>query len=225
MKGFQGAPDHLFDHFPNQYLIDGPRLLLQRCRPCTPVLLFDHAATWLGEEHAERMENFPTSRSSASPRCGDGFHPDSPGGQVTLRNDGSRASANPSQRHLLGRPPARAPFGHGRDPEFPPPAPRWVRPEVANRPGLLFALWPEARRAVARTSLWRPSPAPGRQRLSHMGGWQPWPRAGVASPGPPGALYFQIDNLSVHCPLFPHRASALTLSSRSHALVALPPWL
>ncbi len=88
VDGHQGAPQVYYsDHFLERGPIDGPVGYKLEVPPLHPVL----TATTLpgfGREHAERMSNF-THTNALIALLRDGFHPESPGGTVALRDDGS----------------------------------------------------------------------------------------------------------------------------------------
>ncbi len=88
VAGWSGAPQSLYsDHFLDQYPIDGPLGFKLEVPPLHPVLV----ATTLhgfGDEHAQRMREFPHTHVLLA-LIRDGFHPDSRGGVVELREDGT----------------------------------------------------------------------------------------------------------------------------------------
>jgi choline dehydrogenase-like flavoprotein len=91
VHGWSGAPQSVYsDHFLDGPL-DGPVGFKLESAPVHPLL----AAITLpgfGEEHARRMAGLP-NRQVLIALLRDGFHPESPGGRVVLRDDGSAALA------------------------------------------------------------------------------------------------------------------------------------
>ncbi|MCG2584425.1 GMC family oxidoreductase [Massilia sp. TS11] len=88
VKGYQGAPQTLYsDHFLGTQAIDGPVGYKLEAPPLHPVLL-STTMQGFGQGHAEVMRQFPHAHALLA-LLRDGFHPDSPGGSVSLRADGS----------------------------------------------------------------------------------------------------------------------------------------
>lgn len=88
VKGFSGAPQSVYsDHFLHQGPIDGPLGYKLEVPPLHPVL-FSTTLPGFGRDHGTKMADFPRIQAVIA-LVRDGFHPDSPGGQVTLRSDGS----------------------------------------------------------------------------------------------------------------------------------------
>jgi len=83
-----GAPQSVYsDHFLDSVALDGPAGFKLEVPPVHPIL----AATTLpgfGAAHAELMAKLPHLQVVIA-LLRDGFHPDSPGGRVTLQADGS----------------------------------------------------------------------------------------------------------------------------------------
>jgi choline dehydrogenase-like flavoprotein len=88
IDGFAGAPQTIYsDHFLDTQPIDGPLGFKLEAPPLHPVL----TATTLpddGRAHAEWMANFPRMQVLIA-LLRDGFNPDSHGGAVRLRDDGT----------------------------------------------------------------------------------------------------------------------------------------
>ncbi len=189
VKGFSGAPQTIYsDHFLNQHPIDGPLGFKLEVPPLHPVL-YSTTLPGFGEEHAERMGEFPHVQVIIA-LVRDGFHPDSPGGQVTLRNDGSPRLDYPlnatyweaARRALLAM--AEIQLAAGAE---------WVRP--VHETARACRTWPEARRAIAELPL---APITCRVVSAHvMGGcaMADAPERGVTDHL---GRHFQIDNLSIH---------------------------
>jgi len=83
-----GAPQSVYsDHFLDSLALEGPAGFKLEVPPVHPIL----AATSLpgfGAEHAQLMRKLPQLQVIVA-LLRDGFHPDSPGGRVLLRGDGS----------------------------------------------------------------------------------------------------------------------------------------
>lgn len=88
VDGFAGAPQTIYsDHFLDTQSIDGPIGYKLEAPPIHP-LLFASTVPGFGLEHAKRMKEFRNTHVLLA-LLRDGFHPDSVGGTVALRSDGS----------------------------------------------------------------------------------------------------------------------------------------
>lgn len=88
VDGFEGAPQSVYsDHFLETDAIDGPLGFKLEAAPLHPVL---YASTLhgFGEAHANLMKEFAHAQVLLA-LMRDGFHPQSHGGRVELRRDGS----------------------------------------------------------------------------------------------------------------------------------------
>jgi choline dehydrogenase-like flavoprotein len=94
VNGYAGAPQSLYsDHFLDSVPIDGPIGFKLEAAPLHPVL-YGMTLPGFGVRHAEMMRDFPRAQVTLA-LLRDGFHPDSPGGNVGLRRDGSPVLAYP----------------------------------------------------------------------------------------------------------------------------------
>ena len=88
IHGHAGAPQSLYsDHFLEQYPIDGPLGFKLEVPPLHPVL-FSTTLQGFAAEHAEAMRGFAHTHAQLA-LLRDGFHPESHGGRVELRADGT----------------------------------------------------------------------------------------------------------------------------------------
>ena len=88
VEGWTGAPQSLYsDHFLHQHPIDGPLGYKLEAPPLHPVI-FASTLTGFGAEQAKALALFPHTHVLLA-LLRDGFHPESIGGRVTLRDDGS----------------------------------------------------------------------------------------------------------------------------------------
>ena len=88
VHGHAGAPQSLYsDHFLEQFPIDGPLGFKLEVPPLHPVL-FSTTLQGFAAEHAEAMQSFAHTHAQLA-LLRDGFHPESRGGQVELRADGT----------------------------------------------------------------------------------------------------------------------------------------
>jgi choline dehydrogenase-like flavoprotein len=88
VEGWAGAPQSLYtDHFLHQHPIDGPMGYKLEAPPLHPVI-FTTTLAGFGIDQAKLMSEFPRTQVLLA-LLRDGFHPQSAGGRVTLRRDGS----------------------------------------------------------------------------------------------------------------------------------------
>jgi len=88
VEGFSGAPQSVYsDHFLDAQPLDGPAGFKLESAPTHPILV-GITLPGFGEEHARWMAAFPNTQVVVA-LLRDGFHPDSRGGRVVLRSDGS----------------------------------------------------------------------------------------------------------------------------------------
>ena len=88
VEGWQGAPQSIYtDHFLETQPIDGPIGFKLEAPPIHPVI-FASSVAGFGRQQAEMLRKFPDTHVLLA-LLRDGFHPDSPGGRVKLRSDGS----------------------------------------------------------------------------------------------------------------------------------------
>ncbi|TFY98266.1 GMC family oxidoreductase [Ramlibacter humi] len=88
VEGWQGAPQTIYtDHFLGTQPIDGPIGYKLEAPPIHPVI-FASTLTGIGQEQAQMLSRFAFTHVLIA-LLRDGFHPESPGGTVRLRGDGS----------------------------------------------------------------------------------------------------------------------------------------
>lgn len=88
VEGWQGAPQTIYsDHFLHTQAIDGPIGYKLEAPPMHP-LIFTSTLAGFGSAQAETLRHFPNIHTLLA-LLRDGFHEQSPGGQVRLRSDGS----------------------------------------------------------------------------------------------------------------------------------------
>lgn len=189
VEGWRGAPQTIYtDHFLETDPIDGRIGYKLEAPPLHPVI-FASTVCGHGSEQADLMRGFPSTHVLIA-LLRDGFHPQSPGGTVSLRSDGSPELDYPltgfvmegARRALLSM--AEIQFAAGA---------REVLPvhEVA-RP---YRSWSEARAAIDALPM---KPLLAKVVSAHvMGGCglAGRPELGVVDPH---GLHWQLENLSVH---------------------------
>ena len=218
VNGYAGAPQSLYsDHFLESAPIDGPIGFKLEVAPLHPVL-FGMTLQGFGAQHAALMREFAHAQVILA-LLRDGFHPDSPGGIVGLRRDGSPVLAYPLtpflwdgvRRALLTM--AEIQFSAGA---------RKVYPVHEQAPG--YTSWREAKSAIAQLPL---APLLTRVVSAHvMGGcaMADDPRRGVVDAR---GRHFGVPNLSVHdASVFPTslganpQLSIYALAARNASLLA-----
>ncbi len=189
IRAYAGAPQSIYsDHFLHQAAVDGPMGFKLEVPPLHPVL-FSTTLHGFGESHARLMKDFSRSQTILA-LVRDGFHPESTGGQVSLRRDGSPVLDYPlnatfwesARRALLVM--AEIQFAAGAT---------WVTPVHEKAAG--YTSWAEARKGLAELPL---APLICRVVSAHvMGGCAMGtsPEHGVVNDS---GRHFHIDNLSIH---------------------------
>lgn len=189
VEGWAGAPQTIYtDHFLTTQAVDGPMGYKLEAPPIHPVIFASSIPGW-GEVQAERLRTLPHQHIQLA-LLRDGFAPESPGGQVRLRSDGSAELDYPltpfvmdgARRALLSM--AEIQFAAGA---------QWVLPvhEQADR----YTTWAQAQAAIHALPM---VPLQTRVVSAHvMGGcgMAADPTRGVVRPD---GVHWQVANLSVH---------------------------
>ena len=189
VEGWAGAPQTIYsDHFLETDAIDGPIGYKLEAPPIHPII-FASAVSGFGPEMARQFKAFPNTHALLA-LLRDGFHPQAPGGRVTLRGDGSPVLDYPltdfvmdgARRALLSM--AEIQFAAGA---------REVVP--AHERGATYKSWADAKRAIGALPM---RPHLTRVVSAHvMGG------CGIAGDEKRGVVrpdgrHWQVENLSVH---------------------------
>jgi len=99
VEGYSGAPQSVYsDHFLDAAALDGPVGFKLEAPPVHPILA-GITLPGFGQDHAKWMARFPHLQVTIA-LLRDGFHPQSPGGQVVLRSDGWPALDYPMTEYL-----------------------------------------------------------------------------------------------------------------------------
>ncbi|MBK0394988.1 GMC family oxidoreductase [Ramlibacter algicola] len=189
VEGWKGAPQSIYsDHFLETQPVDGPIGYKLEAPPLHP-LIFASTTTGMGQQQAQALRDFPFTHALLA-LLRDGFHPQSEGGTVHLRSDGSPELDYPlndfvldgCRRALLSM--AELQFAAGA---------RHVLPvhELAQP----YTSWAAARQALHAMPM---QPLLTKVVSAHvMGGCG---LGGTASLGVtrPDGIHWQVDNLSVH---------------------------
>lgn len=189
IEAWDGAPQTLYtDHFLHTHPIDGPMGYKLEAPPMHPVIV-STTLTGHGQAQADLLRQFPHTQGLLA-LLRDGFHAESPGGNVQLRDDGSPVLDYPlndfvmdgARRALLSM--AEIQFAAGA---------RQVMP--AHQMARQYTQWAQAREAIQALPM---KPLLTRVVSAHvMGGcaMAGTERQGVV--GPDG-VHWQLANLSVH---------------------------
>ena len=189
VAGWQGAPQSLYsDHFLDVDPVDGPIGYKLESPPLHP-LIFTTTMIGYGRDAAARFAKFPNDHALLA-LLRDGFHAESPGGQVRLRSDGSPELDYPltafvmegARRAMLTM--AELQFAAGAQ-----------QVAVGHELAPLYSRWAEARDSIAKLPM---KPLLTKVVSAHvMGGcaMAADDRRGVVRPD---GVHWQIDNLSVH---------------------------
>jgi choline dehydrogenase-like flavoprotein len=189
VAGWQGAPQSIYsDHFLDEHPIDGPIGYKLEAAPLHPII-FATTMTGHGRDAAARFAQFPRDHALLA-LLRDGFHAESPGGQVRLRGDGSPQLdyrltdfvMEGARRALLTM--AELQFAAGAQ-----------QVAVGHELAPPYSRWAEARDGIAELPM---KPLLTKVMSAHvMGGcgMAADERRGVVRPD---GVHWQLDNLSVH---------------------------
>ncbi len=189
VEGWNGAPQTLYsDHFLEVDPIDGPIGYKLEAPPVHPVI-FSSTSTGFGAELAADLRQMSNTHALLA-LLRDGFHPQSPGGQVGLKADGSPLLDYPLTPFVMDG--ARRAFLSMAEMQFAAGA-RRVR--LAHDLAQPYTSWAQAKAAIAELPM---KPLLTRVASAHvMGGcgMAGQPQLGVVRPD---GRHWQVDNLSVH---------------------------
>ncbi len=189
VEAWNGAPQTIYtDHFLGTQAIDGPIGYKLEAPPLHPVI-FASTVPGYGQGQHDLLASFPHNHTLLA-LLRDGFHEESPGGQVTLRGDGSPVLDYPLTPFVMDG--ARRALLSMMEIQFAAGA-RQVLPlhEMADS----YTSWAQAREAVKALPM-----KPGLTKVvsAHvMGGcgMAGNERSGVTRPD---GVHWQLENLSVH---------------------------
>ena len=189
IEGWNGAPQTVYsDHFLEVAPIDGPMGYKLEVAPMHPVI-YSTTINDFGLAAAARLAEFPNSQATLA-LMRDGFHPQSPGGQVKLRDDGSPILHYPTNDFLMEA--ARRAFLTMAEVQFAAGAEQVV---VGHEFATPYASWASAQTGIRELAM---QPLSTRLFSAHvMGGcaMSAEERRGVV--GTDGR-HWQISNLSIH---------------------------
>ncbi|HWP19104.1 MAG TPA: GMC family oxidoreductase [Burkholderiaceae bacterium] len=189
IEGWQGAPQSIYsDHFLETQPIDGPMGYKLEAPPLHPVIFATTMAGY-GREQVEMIQRFPHAQVLIA-LMRDGFHPQSQGGVVALRDDGTPVLDYPLNEFLFDG--ARRALWSMAEIQFAAGAQQVLPVHERAKP---WSSWAEARRGIADLPM---EPLSLRVVSAHvMGGCG---MAGSEKLGVvrPDGRHWQIENLSVH---------------------------
>ena len=189
IEGWQGAPQSVYsDHFLEVDAIDGPMGYKLEAAPLHPVI-YGTTINGFGRAAAGRLVEFPNSQATLA-LMRDGFHSQSPGGQVKLRDDGSPILHYPTNEFLMDA--ARRAFLSMAELQFAAGAEQVV---VGHEFAAPYASWAAAQAGIRELPM---QPLSTRLFSAHvMGGcsMSASERGGVVQTD---GRHWQINNLSVH---------------------------
>jgi len=189
VEGWQGAPQSIYtDHFLKTQPLDGPIGFKLEAPPMHPVI-FASSVVGFGKEQAALFKKFPDTHVLLA-LMRDGFHPQTAGGTVRLRGDGSAVLDYPLTDFLMegGR---RAMLAMAEI-QFAAGATQVLPVHELARP---YDSWAQARQAISALPM---KPLLTKIVSAHvMGGCglSSHEKGGVIRPD---GVHWQIDNLSVH---------------------------
>ena len=189
IEGWQGAPQSVYsDHYLEAQAIDGPIGYKLEVAPLHP-LLYSTTINGFGRAAAARLAEFPHSQATLA-LMRDGFHPQSPGGQVKLRSDGSPVLHYPINAYLMDG--ARRAFLSMAEIQFAAGAEQVV---VGHEFAPAYANWGAAQAGIRELAM---QPLSTRLFSAHVMGGCPMAadeRNGVVQAN---GRHWQLNNLSVH---------------------------
>jgi choline dehydrogenase-like flavoprotein len=189
VEGWYGAPQTLYsDHFLEVDPIDGPMGYKLEAPPVHPVI-FSSTSTGFGPELAADLREMHRTHALLA-LLRDGFHPESSGGQVGLRSDGSPVLDYPLTDFVMDG--ARRAFLSMAELQF---AAGAQRVRLAHEKAVPYLNWAQAKAAIAQLPM---KPLLTRVASAHvMGGcgMAGQPEKGVVRPD---GRHWQVENLSIH---------------------------
>jgi choline dehydrogenase-like flavoprotein len=189
VDGFHGAPQTVYsDHFLDTAPLAGPIGYKLEAPPLHP-LIFSTTLPGFGAAQTALLKDFRRVHAVIA-LMRDGFHPESPGGRVRLRDDGWPVLHYPLTPYVLDG--ARRAFLTMAELQF---AAGAERVQVVHESAPMYRNWAEAKQGIAALSM---KPLLTRVVSAHvMGG------CGMAADAQRGVVrpdgrHWQIENLSVH---------------------------
>lgn len=189
IEGWNGAPQTVYsDHFLTTHAIDGPLGFKLEAPPLHPLIMATTTAGF-GSSLATDLAQLPQTQVLIA-LLRDGFHPDSPGGQVRLKGDGSPELDYPltpalwdgARRALLTM--AEVQFAAGAQSVTP-----------VHERAEKYTRWAQARAAIAKLDM---APYQVRVVSAHVMGGCGLSAAAETGVTRPDGRHWQLGNLSIH---------------------------
>jgi choline dehydrogenase-like flavoprotein len=189
VNGFSGAPQTIYtDHFLDTQAINAGLGFKLEAPPIHP-LLFASTMHGFGDEHAQRMKTFASTQAIIA-LMRDGFHPDSTGGSVHLRSDGTPELDYPLNNYFFDG--ARRAFLAMAEIQFAAGA-QTVYPVHEQAQG--YNSWAQAKAAIGALAL---KPLLTRVVSAHVMGGCTMSATDTKGLVRPDGQHFHLDNLSIH---------------------------
>jgi choline dehydrogenase-like flavoprotein len=189
VAGWQGAPQTIYtDHFLDTQPIDGAIGYKLEAPPLHP-LIFTTSMGGFGREAAATFMQFPNTHALLA-LLRDGFHAESPGGRVTLRQDGSPKLDYPLNAFVMDG--ARRALLSMAELQFAAGARSVLTGHELARP---YTSWREAKEAIAELPI---QPLLVKFVSAHVMGGCAMAADAARGVVRPDGVHWQIENLSVH---------------------------
>jgi choline dehydrogenase-like flavoprotein len=189
VEGWQGAPQSVYtDHFLGTQPIDGPIGFKIEVPPVHPVI-FAATAIGFGSQQAQLLRSFPNTHVLIA-LLRDGFHPDAPGGTISLRADGSPAIDYPLTEFVLEG--CRRALLTMAELQFAAGAKQVVPIHELAQP---FTSWSQARAAIGALPM---KPLLTKVVSAHVMGGCAMDARDTGGVVRPDGVHWQLENLSVH---------------------------
>lgn len=189
VEGWQGAPQSIYsDHFLHTDAIDGPIGFKLEAPPLHPVI-FASTLAGFGTAQADLLRMFPHNHTLLA-LMRDGFHPESPGGKVRLRSDGTPELDYPLTPFVMDG--ARRALMHMAELQFAVGAEKVLPVHEMASPA---TSWEQARRMIAGLPM---EPLWTRVVSAHVMGGCALSADATRGVVRPDGQHWHVDNLSVH---------------------------
>ncbi len=189
VEAWTGAPQTICsDHFLETQAIDGPIGYKLEAPPLHPVI-FASTVQGYGKEQADMLNQFPHAHVLLA-LMRDGFHPESPGGAVSLRGDGSASLDYPLNSFIMNG--ARRALFSKIEIQFAVGAKQVLPVHEMAQP---YTAWTQAKAAVEALPM---EPLLTKMVSAHVMGGCGMSASDKTGVTRPDGVHWQIDNLSIH---------------------------
>lgn len=189
VEAWTGAPQTIYsDHFLETQAIDGPIGYKLEAPPLHPVI-FASTVQGYGKDQADMLAQFPHTHVLLA-LMRDGFHPESPGGKVSLRSDGSPSVDYPLNSFIMNG--ARRAILSMVEIQFAAGAKQVLPVHEMAQP---YTAWTQAKAAVEALPM---EPLLTKVVSAHVMGGCGMSASDKTGVTRPDGIHWQIDNLSIH---------------------------